>query len=167
VGWLAPVIERERQAVALHIWERHPDEALLDAVEAAGSRSALLARLDIAEVAYDSTEGSAEIDLESFAAAEPDPVHASAYQIRSHINRNHLGELAVLARAACGTPPGAAWMWELDRFGATLLVRRGSLDGDPDHVLVRIPWLLPVDSAEGLEAEMRGAMSWARGCTCG
>ncbi|WP_242454338.1 DUF2470 domain-containing protein [Bailinhaonella thermotolerans] len=144
-GWAAPVPAPERREAAVLIAERHPDEDLFLALEYPGEPAfPLLARVDVATVMYVAGRDHGTLDAEDYLAAEPDPIAGAAERMLAHVNESHRESLAhamthALRRPA---PPAEVWLWELDRFGATVQV-------GPDQI--RFPWPEPATCPRALE----------------
>ncbi|MBE3009388.1 DUF2470 domain-containing protein [Microbispora sp. NEAU-D428] len=68
-----------------------------------------------------------------------------------HVNESHSGQLREAAERLTGEPAPEVWLWELDRYGATL--RPG-----PGH-LVRVPWPAPVATPAALERALACLLS--------
>ncbi len=98
-------------------------------------------------------------DLESFAAAEPDPVAPQAAFAVSHLNDDHADALLDMARAIAGhTDATAATCLRADRYGLDLDVHtpRG-------RALARVGFAEPAVAADGLRAATVELARRARG----
>ncbi|WP_433355428.1 DUF2470 domain-containing protein [Microtetraspora malaysiensis] len=107
-----------------------------------------LLRVDVAQVVYLTGQESGVLDAENYLDASPDPFLDTAERILRHVNEWHRGQLALAIAHLLGEPVSAdVWLWELDRYGATVWLA-------PDR-LIRLPWPSPAASA----AEMEHALS--------
>ncbi|MGW4642501.1 DUF2470 domain-containing protein [Sphaerisporangium sp. NPDC004334] len=143
-GWAQAVPPEGLREAAVAVSARCPDEALFAAVEGdpAGPR---LFRVDVGYVIYLTGRESGMLDAEEYLAAGPGPVHDAAERMLRHVNEAHREQLARAVRTLTGEPVREPWLWELDRYGAT--VRSDS----EDTTLIRIPWPAPVEGAHELE----------------
>ncbi|GIH27572.1 hypothetical protein Aph01nite_58820 [Acrocarpospora phusangensis] len=139
-GWAQPVPGEDLRAAAIAIAERCPDEDLFAALESRGPR---LIRVDVAQVVYLTGQESGVLDAEEYLAATPHPLLDAAERMLHHVNSAHRAQLVLAVAKLLGGPAPHAWLWELDRFGATVRTA-------PDH-LIRLPWPDPVTSATELE----------------
>ncbi|GAA0409414.1 hypothetical protein Acor_36570 [Acrocarpospora corrugata] len=139
-GWIQPVPADEIRDAAISIAERCPDEDLFAAVESRGPR---LLRVDVAQVVYLTGQESGVLDAEDYLAATPDPFLDAAERMLHHVNSAHRAQLVEAVAVLLGAPAPNAWLWELDRFGATVRTA-------PDN-LIRLPWPAPVTSPTALE----------------
>ncbi|MFI7032089.1 DUF2470 domain-containing protein [Microbispora rosea] len=140
-GWTQPVPAAETRAAAVAIAEACPDEDLFAAVEGGGPA---LLRVDVCHVIYMTGQESGVLDAESYLASAPDPLLPLAERMVRHVNESHSRQLREAAERLTGGPAQEeVWLWELDRYGATL--RPG-----PGH-LVRVPWPAPVATPAALE----------------
>ncbi|MEV7802471.1 DUF2470 domain-containing protein [Microbispora sp. NPDC088329] len=139
-GWTQPVPAAETRAAAVAIAEACPDEGLFAAVEGCGPA---LLRVDVCHVIYLTGQESGILDAESYLASAPDPLLPLAERMVRHVNESHLQQLRETAERLTGEPAQEVWLWELDRYGATL--RPG-----PGH-LVRVSWPSPVATPAALE----------------
>ncbi|WP_067132307.1 DUF2470 domain-containing protein [Microtetraspora malaysiensis] len=172
-GWAQPVPDGEVRAAAVAIADRCPDDDLLAAVDAAEQRvpptpagapeppaappapgppiagpAPRLLRVDVAQVVYLTGQESGVLDAENYLDASPDPFLDPAERILRHVNEWHREQLALTIAHLLGEPVSAdVWLWELDRYGATVW-------SAPDR-LIRLPWPSPAASA----AEMEHALS--------
>ncbi|MEV0201694.1 DUF2470 domain-containing protein [Nonomuraea sp. NPDC050691] len=179
-GWALAVPAEEARAAAVAVAARSADEALFTALERYGEPSApRLLRLDVAQVVYLTGQESGVLDADEYLDAAADPLAETAERVLAHVNEAHraqlangvatlLGEPALAGGpaqrghgvtgcgAAAGAPAGAGcgevWLWELDRYGATVRV---------EEALVRFPWSGTVRTGHDLELALRGLM-----CTC-
>ncbi|MFF4779533.1 DUF2470 domain-containing protein [Microtetraspora fusca] len=107
-----------------------------------------LLRVDVAQVVYLTGQESGVLDAENYLDASPDPFLDAAERILRHVNEWHRGQLALAIAHLLGEPVNTdVWLWELDRYGATVW-------STPDR-LIRLPWPSPAASA----AEMEHALS--------
>lgn len=146
-GWVQAVPAAEAWESAVAIAERCPDEALFDALERAdGPR---LLRVDVGQVIYLTGPESGVLDAEEYLDADPDPLMSEAERMLHHVNATHRGQLETALRSMLAAPVSEAWLWELDRFGATI---RSGID---NPTLVRLPWPTPITDADSLERALR------------
>lgn len=139
-GWAAAVPASEARETAVAIAERCPDEDLFAALE--GGRPRLL-RLDVAQVIYLTGQESGALDADDYLGATPDPFTDVAERMLHHVNESHRAQLRHAVGRLLGEPADDAWLWELDRYGAT--VKSGA------DRLIRLPWPSPATSGEALE----------------
>ncbi|NRQ39174.1 DUF2470 domain-containing protein [Nonomuraea sp. NN258] len=152
-GWAQAVPAGQARAAAVAVAAHTPDESLFDALERFGAPDApRLLRLDVAQVVYLTGQESGVLDADDYLDAAPDPLSETAERVLAHINDAHRPQLASGVSRQLGGDPGEVWLWELDRFGAT--VRAG--DG-----LIRFPWPVPARSGLSLEEALRGLL-----CAC-
>ncbi|MCC5581895.1 DUF2470 domain-containing protein [Microtetraspora sp. AC03309] len=153
-GWVQAVPDEEVRMAAVAIAERCPDSDLFAAVDAAeghlrpsssgGGPTPRLLRVDVAQVVYLTGQESGVLDAENYLDASPDPFLDAAERIVLHVNAWHRGQLALAIGHLLGEPAGSdVWLWELDRYGATVW-------SGPDR-LIRLPWPSPATSAAELE----------------
>ncbi|GAA3736265.1 DUF2470 domain-containing protein [Salinactinospora qingdaonensis] len=151
-GTIAPVPTRERREAALAVWERHPSEELLTAVDndptAVDPDMPLLARVEPDLVFYDAYDEAGVIEGAAFRRARPDPLLPAAERILSQVNDRHRDDLSAALSHLPGVPEGAAWVWDLDSHGVTLWV--APYDASQPAV-VRVPWNVPATAACELE----------------
>lgn len=152
-GWAEPVPQEQARAAAVTVAERCPDENLFDALERFGAPDApRLFRLDIGQVVYLTEQESGTLDADDYLKAAPDPLAGVAERVLAHVNAAHRAQLAAGVADRLGEPAGEVWLWELDRYGATVRV---------DEALVRFPWPRPARSMMCLETALRGLL-----CAC-
>ncbi|GAB3205557.1 DUF2470 domain-containing protein [Marinactinospora thermotolerans] len=152
-GRVSEVPAHERRQAALAIWERHPDEGLLAAVDNDPTPDGpLLACIEPDVVVYDTYDDAGVIDGAAFRAARPDPLTLPAERILARVNDRHRDELSASLRDVPDVPQGRAWLWELDGFGATLWVSPYASDRP---VLVRLPWNVRATAPCQLEGALR------------
>lgn len=152
-GWIEPVPAGQAREAAVEVAARHADETLFDALERYGEPDApRLLRLDVGQVVYLTGQESGVLDAEDYLAAAPDPLAETAERVLAHVNGSHRAQLAIGVARQLGEHVGEAWLWELDRFGATVRA---------DEALIRFPWPTPAHSAPCLETALRGLL-----CTC-
>jgi hypothetical protein len=145
-GWLSPVPAAEVRRAAIAVAEHCPDESLFDVVERHGDPGvAKLLRMDVGQVIYLVGQDSGMLDAEDYLAAGPDPLLAAAESMIRHVNGCHREQLQRAAERLAGPIGTGVWLWELDRYGATL---RAGLD---DPTLIRLPWSQPATSDRALE----------------
>ncbi|GAA3508035.1 hypothetical protein FHR32_008224 [Streptosporangium album] len=146
-GWVQAVPADEARETAVAIAEHCPDEALFEAVESTGGPRLL--RVDVGQVIYLTGPESGVLDAEEYLGAEPDPLMNDAERMLRHVNAAHRGQVENTLRSLLAAPVSRAWLWELDRFGATIR------SGIEDPTLVRLPWPVPVTDAGSLEQALR------------
>ncbi len=145
-GWAQAVPEAEARRAAVAIAERCPDEALFEALEGRGPR---LLRVDIGQVIYLTGPESGILDGEEYLGARPDPLMGVAERMLDHVNNTHREQLGGALASLLDEPVPDVWLWELDRFGATV---RSGID---QPTLIRLPWPAPVADAGSLERALR------------
>ncbi|SNS70519.1 hypothetical protein SAMN05216276_101472 [Streptosporangium subroseum] len=149
-GWVQAVPADEARETTVAIAERCPDEALFEALEtletATGPR---LLRVDVGRVIYLTGPESGVLDAEEYLDATPDPLWGEAERMLHHVNNAHRGQLETALGSLLSAPVTEAWLWELDRFGATV---RSGID---DPTLIRLPWPAPITDARSLEHAVR------------
>ncbi|MCG5217408.1 DUF2470 domain-containing protein [Streptosporangium sp. KLBMP 9127] len=149
-GWLESVPPGEARQAAVAVAERCPDEALFEAVERAGEPGApRLLRVDVGQVIYLVGQDSGMLDAEDYLGASPDPLLDAAESMIRHVNSCHRAQLQRTAGRLAGPIASDVWLWELDRYGATL---RAGLD---DPHLIRLPWSQPAACEGALESALR------------
>ncbi|MGW0804477.1 DUF2470 domain-containing protein [Nonomuraea sp. NPDC002799] len=152
-GWAEAVPENEARSAAVAVAAHCPDESLFAALERFGEPGApRLLRMDVAQVVYLTGQESGLLDADDYLEAVPDPLTETAERVLAHVNASHRAQLAAGVAKQLGEQPGDVWLWELDRFGATVRV---------DESLVRFPWPTPARSDLSLETALRGLL-----CTC-
>jgi len=152
-GWVQAVPSAEARSAAVVVAARDADEALFEALEEYGRPDApQLLRLDVAQVVYLTGQESGVLDAEEYLDAEPDPLAETAERVLAHVNAAHRAQLANGVSRQLGRRPEEVWLWELDRFGATVRA---------DGSLIRFPWPRPAYSGTGLETALNGLL-----CTC-
>ncbi|MFC4058877.1 DUF2470 domain-containing protein [Planomonospora corallina] len=142
-GWVQAVPEHELRATAVAIADRCPDEALFEVLE--GTAGPRLLRVDVGQVIYLTGPESGVLDAEEYLGAAPDPLAGVAERMVHHVNSAHRDRLTAALGALLAAPADDVWLWELDRFGATV---RSGLE---DPALIRLPWPSPAGDAESLE----------------
>lgn len=142
-GWAQAVPEAEVRRTAVAIAERCPDEALFEVLE--GTDGPRLLRVDIGRVIYLTGPDSGVLDAEEYLDAAPDPLMGEAERMIQHVNGAHRGQLETALGSLLAESVPEPWLWELDRFGATVRC------GVDDPTLIRLPWPSPITSAESLE----------------
>ncbi|TDD09039.1 DUF2470 domain-containing protein [Nonomuraea diastatica] len=152
-GWAEAVPEGEARSSAVAVATHCPDESLFKALERFGQPDApRLLRLDVGQVVYLTGQESGMLDADDYLGAAPDPLAETAEQVLAHVNASHRPQLTAGVSKQLGEQAGEVWLWELDRFGATVRV---------DESLVRFPWPRPARSGLCLETALRGLL-----CTC-
>ncbi|TDE30714.1 DUF2470 domain-containing protein [Nonomuraea mesophila] len=152
-GWAEAVPEGEARSSAVAVAAHCPDESLFEALERYGQPDApRLLRLDVGQVVYLTGQESGTLDADDYLGAAPDPLAETAERVLAHVNASHRPQLTAGVSRQLGERAGEVWLWELDRFGATVRV---------DDSLVRFPWPIPARSGLCLETALRGLL-----CTC-
>jgi hypothetical protein len=152
-GWAEAVPEGEARAAAVAVAAHTADESLFEALERFGERTApRLLRVDVGQVVYLTGQESGLLDADDYLGSAPDPLTDVAERVLAHINASHRAQLAAGVSKQLGEAAGEVWLWELDRFGATVRV---------DESLVRFPWPRPAHSGLCLETALRGLL-----CSC-
>ncbi|MBE1593220.1 DUF2470 domain-containing protein [Nonomuraea angiospora] len=152
-GWAEAVPESEARGAAVAVAAHSADESLFDALERFGERSApRLLRLDVGQVVYLTGQESGLLDADDYLDAAPDPLAETAERVLAHVNASHRAQLTAGVSRQLGEEAGEVWLWELDRFGATVRV---------DESLIRFPWPTPAHSGLCLETALRGLL-----CSC-
>ncbi|MEV4168369.1 MULTISPECIES: DUF2470 domain-containing protein [unclassified Nonomuraea] len=152
-GWAEAVPEAEARAAAVAVAAHTADESLFDALERFGQRDApRLLRLDVGQVVYLTGQESGLLDADDYLGAAPDPLTETAERVLAHVNASHRPQLTAGVTRQLGEPAGEVWLWELDRFGATVRV---------DESLVRFQWPTPAGTDLCLETALRGLL-----CSC-
>ncbi len=152
-GWAEAVPEEEARAAAVAVAAHSADESLFEALERFGERGApRLLRVDVGQVVYLTGQESGVLDADDYLGSRPDPLAEIAERVLAHVNSSHRVQLTAGVTRQLGETPGDVWLWELDRFGATVRV---------DESLVRFPWPTPAKSGLCLETALRGLL-----CTC-
>ncbi|GAA3042478.1 DUF2470 domain-containing protein [Streptosporangium longisporum] len=146
-GWVQAVPADEVRETAVEIAERCPDEALFEVLE--GTRGPRLLRVDVGRVIYLTGPESGVLDAEEYLGATPDPLMGEAERMLHHVNGAHRRQLEAALSSLLAAPVPGAWLWELDRFGATV---RCGID---DPTLIRLPWPSPIGDAGSLEHAVR------------
>ncbi len=104
------------------------------------------------QVVYLTGQESGLLDADDYLGAAPDPLSETAERVLAHVNSSHRAQLTAGVTRQLGEPAAEVWLWELDRFGATVRV---------DETLIRFPWPTPARSSVCLETALRGLL-----CTC-
>lgn len=152
-GWAEAVPGSEAREAAVAVAAHSADEGLFEALERYGEPDApRLLRLDVAQVVYLTGQESGMLDADDYLEAAPDPLTETAERVIAHVNAAHRPQLTAGVAKQLGEDPGEVWLWELDRFGATVRV---------DDALVRFPWPTPARSELCLETALRGLL-----CAC-
>ncbi|MFC4008825.1 DUF2470 domain-containing protein [Nonomuraea purpurea] len=152
-GWAEPVPEPEAREAAVAVATHSADESLFEALERFGEPWApRLLRMDVGQVVYLTGQESGLLDADDYLAATPDPLTETAEQVLAHVNSSHRPQLAAGVARQLGEQAGEVWLWELDRFGATVRA---------DEALVRFQWPAPANSQLCLETALRGLI-----CSC-
>lgn len=146
-GWLTPVRPHDERAALLAFADVRPEEALLDV-----GRSAVLLRLDLAEVVLGECRTRTDVGASGFLAAVPDPLAAVEADLLQHLDRDHADFLELLGRlvpARMSRPGDVLRPLGIDRFGVRLRVERPV--GRQD---LRVPFARPLTCAGQLGAAM-------------
>ena len=99
------------------------------------------------------------VDVESYTAAEPDPVARAAAGAMAHLNVDHSDALLAMAQALGGYPDATvATCTSIDRYGLDL-----ELDTPRGPAATRIGFAEPVTAADGLRAATVQLARHARG----
>ncbi|MDP9862327.1 MULTISPECIES: DUF2470 domain-containing protein [Streptosporangium] len=146
-GWTQAVPASEAWQSAAAIAESCPDEALFEALER--SDGPRLLRVDVGQVIYLAAPESGVLDGEEYLGAAPDPLMDGAERMLRHVNVTHRRQLETALRTLLDSPVSEVWLWELDRFGATV---RSGIDSP---TLVRLPWPTPATDVDSLEQALR------------
>ncbi|GII27870.1 DUF2470 domain-containing protein [Planotetraspora mira] len=150
-GWTQAVPEDEGRETAIAIAESCPDEDLFAALEGGAPR---LVRVDVAHVVYLTGQESGLLDADEYLDARPDPFVHAAERMIGHINAAHREQLSLALGLLMGEPATGAWLWELDRYGATIK-SDGSAEGPGEDRFIRLPWPIPAASPQALEYALR------------
>ncbi|MEI4271316.1 DUF2470 domain-containing protein [Klenkia sp. LSe6-5] len=159
-GWLTPVRTEDERDVALAFAEAQPAGALLDV-----GRTAVLLRLDLAEVVLGEGGTTVELTPEDYADAEPDPLVAVEASALRHLDADHPGELALLRSRI-----PADWLGAHDVVRPLGLDRAGfrlRIEGERGYRDVRVPFDAPVTSEAELGPAVHRLMCAARRCCRG
>ncbi|GII93765.1 DUF2470 domain-containing protein [Sinosporangium siamense] len=149
-GWAEEVPAKDARAAAVAVAERCPDEGLFEALERRGDPGApRLLRVDVGQVIYLTGGDSGVLDACDYLDAEPDPFLDAAESMIHHVNSAHRAQIRTVVASLMGEPAPESWLWELDRFGATLRV------GVDRPTLIRLPWPEPATSCRALEKALR------------
>lgn len=148
-GWLAPVAEPDVAALVLDFAEASPAEALFEV-----GLSAVLVRLDLAEVELEESGTRVDVDPDDFRDARPDPVSAAETELVARQCRP-LSRLSARVQHWAGRHDDVRLLG-LDRFGVRFRVqsRRGCYD-------LRVSFAEPLDGVEGFGAAVEHLL------TCG
>ncbi|WP_433256513.1 DUF2470 domain-containing protein [Streptosporangium sp. CA-135522] len=146
-GWVQAVPADEARETAVAIAEQCPDEALFETLEQTGGPRLL--RVDVGQVIYLIGPESGVLDAEEYLGATPDPLMGQAERMLRHVNATHRGQLESALHSLLAAPVSDVWLWELDRFGATIR------SGIERPTLVRLPWPAPMTDAGSLEQALR------------
>jgi len=146
-GWLTPVRPHDERAALLAFADVRPEEALLDV-----GRSAVLLRLDLAEVVLGEGRTGTDVGASEFLAALPDPLAEVEADLLQHLDRDHADFLQLLGRlvpAGMAGPGDVLRPLGIDRFGVRLRVERpvGCQD-------LRVPFAQPLTCPGQLGAAM-------------
>ncbi|MFC6882656.1 MULTISPECIES: DUF2470 domain-containing protein [Actinomadura] len=170
-GWVTEIPAEERRAAALRLSRLHPRPELLGFGGASADTEWALLALEVAQVEIDDAWGSATIEPEEYAAAEPDPFVAVEGGILSHLDSRHRGELTGLLpwtgpeggcpagrEDGCGdgaqAPSPTVRPLSLDRYGMWLRCLDAEADGSEPFDL-RLAFAEPVSDLHGLRRVYR------------
>lgn len=149
-GWAQAVPADEARDAAVSVSARCADEGLFEALERYGAPDApRLLRLDVGQVVYLTGQESGVLDADDYLEAEPDPLTETAERVLAHVNGTHRAQLAAGVARQLAMPVDEVWLWELDRYGATVRV---------DDSLVRFPWPTRAENELCLETALRGLL---------
>ncbi|WP_214409087.1 DUF2470 domain-containing protein [Sphaerisporangium fuscum] len=143
-GWAQAVPPEQAREAAVAVAGRRADEALFAAVEGTPGGPRLF-RVDVGYVIYLTGQESGMLDAEDYLGADPGPFPEAAERMLDHVNAAHRDGLRRAVESLTGGPAPEVWLWELDRYGATVR------SGIADPVLLRIPWPSPAGDLEALE----------------
>lgn len=156
-GWLTPVRAEDQREVALAFADVQPAGALLDV-----GTTAVLLRLDLAEVVLGEGGTTVELTPEDYADAEPDPLVGVETAALQHLDADHPEELALLRSRIPGV-----WVTDTDVVRPLGLDRSGfrlRIESARGHRDVRIPFDAPVSSEADLGPAVHRLMCAARRC---
>ncbi|MEU3611842.1 DUF2470 domain-containing protein [Streptomyces sp. NPDC006872] len=108
--------------------------------------------------------GAVVVDLDEFAAAEPDPLATAEAQLLTHLADSHPDAVERLTRLVDpGSLHGAVRVQPLavDRHGLTLRIERARAHGD-----VRLPFHAPADDVSQLTERMHVLLTQAAAASC-
>lgn len=156
-GWLETIPAADIRKAAVSIAGTCPDEALFDVIERpADPDGPRLLRIDIGHVAYIIGDEYGVLDAEEYFAASPDPLLEVAEAMIKHVNTHHRDRLRHAVDHLAGPVNDDTWLWELDRFGATIRV-----SGDTP-TMIRLSWTYPVATSRGLQGALHQLIQHAR-----
>ncbi|MEU9886138.1 DUF2470 domain-containing protein [Sphaerisporangium sp. NPDC051011] len=154
-GWAQAVPAADVREAAVTVAGRCPDEALFAAVEGRPGGPRLF-RVDVGFVIYLTGDESGMLDADDYLGTEPDPIMDAAEGMLRHVNEAHREALRRAVEALTGEPAPDAWLWELDRYGATVRA------GGESPTLIRIPWPVPAAGPRDLERALGHLMGSCR-----
>ena len=146
-GWLAPVAEPDVAEMVLVFAEASPAEVLFEVI-----LSAVLVRLDLAEVELDESGTHVAVDRDDFRGARPDVVSGTETELMAQQCRP-LSRLSGRVQHWAGRRDDVRLLG-LDRFGVRFRVqsRRGCYD-------LRVPFAVPLDGVDGFDAAVEHLLS--------
>ncbi|MEV0645351.1 DUF2470 domain-containing protein [Phytomonospora sp. NPDC050363] len=157
-GWATALVAEDARDAALAFAAVNPAGDLL-----AVGEGYTLYRLDVAEVRLERRSGWIDVDLDAYAAAEPDPVAADEAELLGDLDDHHRDEVAAFAVAqlsAAGhgelsrdVPPR---MVRLDRYGMAFTAG--------ENRFVRLGFDRPLTGRSDLITRMRPLLGM--GCAC-
>ena len=136
-GWLMPVPEQDVAALVLDFAETSPAEALFEV-----GLSAVLVRMDLADVELEESGTSVDVDPDDFRGAAPDPVSRVEPELMA-AQQGPLGRLCARVQGWAGRRDDVRLLG-LDRFGVRFRVqgRQGCYD-------LRVPFAAPLAGPDG------------------
>ncbi|GLZ76061.1 hypothetical protein Afil01_08680 [Actinorhabdospora filicis] len=146
-GWACPLEGEEARAAAVEFAEVNPAGDLLSLGE-----GYTLHRLDVAEVRLERSAGLAEVDVDAYLAAEPDPVAAWEAELLADLADHHAEQIGAFAgkRLAAGPDDRPPRVVRLDRYGMAFAM------GDGRYA--RVGFAPPVSCRADLVGRMRGML---------
>ena len=141
-GWVTAVPDADVAALLLDFAESSPADALFEV-----GLSAVLVRLDLAEVELEESGTCADVDPDDFRAARPDVVSRSEVELLA-AQREPLGRLRGRVQRWAGRHDDVRLLG-LDRFGVRFRVqgRHGCYD-------LRVPFVDALDDVDGFAAAL-------------
>jgi len=156
-GWATPLADEDARDAALAFAAINPAGDLL-----AVGEGYTLHRLDIAEVRLERRAGWVDVDIDAYAAAEPDPVAPDEAELLSDLDDHHREQvaafaLAQLTAAGQGEPPEELpRMVRLDRYGMAFTA------GESRYV--RLGFDRPLSCRADLVSRIRPMLGISCGC---
>lgn len=121
-------------------------------------------RIDRVEFAPHGAGVFAEIDLDAFLAAEPDPIVTHSVRVRTHLNAEHHEELRVLAARLLGVAEddiAAATLEWIDALGVEVAVI-----GAEGSRSFRFPFRVPLTSMDDLGGQLHQLLNQSGPSSC-